>query len=321
MFNKIVFFVSFAFLLSCDKKTGLSKEIEALPVALELVRFDQLLYETPVSDFKTLRAQYPVFFSEEVADSVFISKIQNPLYRELYAEVQKEYRDFSAVQSEIETLYRHLHYYFPKHKMPAKMTTLISEMDYQNKVILTDSLLVLSLDLYLGSAHKFYVNEFPTYFCQTFTRSQILPDIVSEFSTQVVAPVRDRTLLSQMIYYGKSHYIKDMVLPNYSDFDKIGYTKEQWEWCKANESDMWRHFVQESYLFSTDQKLGQRFIAPAPFSKFYLDIDNESPGRVGVWLGWQIVRSFMKNNSVSLQQMLAMDDLELFELSRYKPKK
>jgi uncharacterized protein YjaZ len=67
--------------------------------------------------------------------------------------------------------------------------------------------------------------------------------------------------------------------------------------------------------------LQNRFINLAPFSKFYLEIDNESPGRVGTWIGWQIVRSFMLNNKVSLQQMLKMDEKELFDKSKYKPKK
>jgi len=74
-------------------------------------------------------------------------------------------------------------------------------------------------------------------------------------------------------------------------------------------------------LYDTDQKLIPRFINPAPFSKFYLEIDNESPGKVGSWIGWQIVRSFMENNDVSLQQLLQMDNKELFEKSKYKPKK
>jgi uncharacterized protein YjaZ len=74
-------------------------------------------------------------------------------------------------------------------------------------------------------------------------------------------------------------------------------------------------------LYDTDSKLPSRFITPAPFSKFYLEIDNDSPGRVGQWIGWQIVRSFMENNEISVQEMLKLDARELFERSRYKPKK
>jgi uncharacterized protein YjaZ len=79
--------------------------------------------------------------------------------------------------------------------------------------------------------------------------------------------------------------------------------------------------MQEQLLYSTDSKLPSRFINTAPFSKFYLEIDNESPGRVGTWVGWQIVRTFMNNNDVNLQQLLQMDPIEIFQNSKYKPKK
>ena len=79
--------------------------------------------------------------------------------------------------------------------------------------------------------------------------------------------------------------------------------------------------MENNLLYSTDSKLPNRFINVAPFSKFYLEIDNDTPGRVGTWVGWQIVRSFMENNDVTLQQVLQMDPMELFQKSKYKPKK
>jgi hypothetical protein len=131
----------------------------------------------------------------------------------------------------------------------------------------------------------------------------------------------NKSLLSYMVYAGKQLYLKDVLLPECSDVDKIGYTLEQITWCQENESYMWRHFMQEQLLYSTDSKLTSRFINTAPFSKFYLEIDNESPGRVGTWVGWQIVRSYMNNNDVNLQQLLQMDPIEIFQNSKYKPKK
>ena len=108
---------------------------------------------------------------------------------------------------------------------------------------------------------------------------------------------------------------------NFNDAEKIGYLSEQITWCQENESYIWRYFIEKELLYSTDSKLPNRFTNMAPFSKFYLEIDNESPGRVGQWIGWQIVRSFMQNNKVSMQEMIKMDAKELFEKSKYKPKK
>lgn len=307
------------FFISCDKKSKVEKEVEEIPLSLTIERFDKVFYETPISDFQQMRKKYAAFFPTQYPDNVFINKIKNPLYRELFDEVQKKYANFQPVQTEIEDVFRHIKYYFPTQKLPQKVTTVISEMDYQNKVIYTDSLLIISLDLYLGKEHKFY--EFPDYFRQTFERSQILPDIVTDFSTRVIAQPRDKSFLAQMIYFGKEQYLKDLLLPNVEDFDKMGYSKEQQIWCEENEDEIWRYFIEDNLLYDSDSKLIQRFIAPAPFSKFYLEIDNESPGRTGVWIGWQIVRSFMKNNEVSLADLLAMDAKEIFTRSKYKPKK
>lgn len=305
-------------LLSCDKKSKIEKAVEEIPIDIKVDRFDKAFFETKPQDLQQLKNQYPFFFPSGNDDKVWLEKIQNPLWRELYAEVEKKYGNFDSETAQIETLFRHIKYYFPETKIP-KVYTVIADMDYQNKVIYAKNTLIICLELYLGKNHKFY--EFPVYLKQNFEQNQILPDIVSAFSITKIAPPRDHTLLSQMIYAGKELYLKDLLLPEYTDADKMGYLPEQITWNQENESYMWSYFVEKKLLFDTDQKLNARFISPAPFSKFYMEIDNETPGRVGAWLGWQIVRSYMENNEVTLQQMLQMDAKELFEKSKYKPKK
>ncbi len=306
-------------LASCDKKSKVEKAVETIPVTLKVDRFEKAFFESSPKDLPNLKAEYPFFFPpENNDDSVWIEKMQNPMWRELYKEVEKKYSNFDAQTNEMETLFRHMKYYFPEIPMP-KVYTIIGQMDYNNKVIYANDKLVIALELYLGSKHKFY--EFPAYLKQNFEERQMMPDIVSSFSLRKIPPPTDKTLLSDMIYYGKELYLKDLLLPDFTDAEKIGYQPEQITWCQENESYMWRFFIDENLLFDSDSRLPNRFINLAPFSKFYLEIDNESPGRVGQWVGWQIVRSFMENNEVSLQQMLKMDAKELFEKSKYKPKK
>jgi gliding motility-associated lipoprotein GldB len=305
-------------LVSCDKKSKIEKAVDEIPVKIEVNRFDKAFFESTPSDLSKLKQQYPIFFPAGNDDAVWIEKMQHPQWRELYAEVEKKYSNFETETNQIELLFKHIKYYFPKTKIP-KVFTIISEMDYQNKVIYANDMLVISLELYLGKDHRFY--EFPEYLKQNFEQSQILPDIVTSFSRGKINPPSNHEFLSQMIYAGKELYIKDLLLPEYSDADKMGYKPEQITWCQENESYIWRYFIEKKLLYDTDQKLLSRFINPAPFSKFYLEIDNESPGRVGSWIGWQIVRSFMENNEVSLDQLLKMDAKEIFEKSKYKPKK
>jgi hypothetical protein len=61
-----------------------------------------------------------------------------------------------------------------------------------------------------------------------------------------------------------------------------------------------------------------RFIGPAPFTSVYT---NASPGRTGSWLGWQIVKKYMKKNSgVSLQMLMSDNDYQkILNDSGYSP--
>ena len=313
-----ILFALFLVLTACNRKNSLEKAIETIPVDVKVQRFDKIFYESSASDLPKLKDQFPFFFPEGNDDRVWLEKMSDPQWRELYGEVQKKFPDFESETNEIENLVRHIKHYFPATSTP-EVITLIAEMDYNTKAIYADSLILVSLELYLGSEHKFY--QFPEYLKQNFTPRQIVPDIAMSFSETKVAPPADNTLLAQMIYFGKELYLKDILIPDYTDAEKIGYKPEQIAWCEENENYMWRYLIEGELLYASDSKLPNRFINPAPFSKFYLEIDNESPGRVGQWIGWQIVRAYMENNKVSVNDMLKLDAKTLFEKSKYKPKK
>ena len=306
------------FFLSCDQKSKVEKEVEEIPVDIKVERFDKVFFETKPEDLAKIKKQYPFFFPAGNEDSVWLNKMQDPLWREVYTEVEKKYSNFEPVREEFNSLFQHIKYYFPEVKTP-KVITIISEMDYTSKAIYADSLVIVSLELYLGKGHKFY--QFPSYLKQNFEERQIMPDVVSSFAFRKIPASPDRSLLSQMIFEGKQLYAKDLLLPEYTDAEKMGYTPEQIKWCEENESYMWRYFIENEVLYSDDPKLNTRFIAPAPFSKFFLEIDNDSPGRVGAWIGWQMVRSYMKNNKATLPELLKTNAKEIFEKSKYKPKK
>lgn len=306
------------FFLSCDQKSKVEKEVEEIPVDIKVERFDKIFFETKPEDLAKIKKQYPFFFPAGNDDSTWLNKMQDPLWREVYTEVQKKYSNFEPVREEFNSLFQHVKYYFPEVKTP-KVITIISEMDYTAKAIYADSLVIVSLELYLGKEHKFY--QFPNYLKQNFEERQIMPDVVSSFAFRKIPASPDRSLLSQMIFEGKQLYAKDLLLPEYTDAEKMGYTPEQIKWCEENESYMWRYFIENEVLYSDDPKLTTRFIAPAPFSKFFLEIDNDSPGRVGAWIGWQMVRSYMKNNKATLPELLKTNAKEIFEKSKYKPKK
>jgi len=101
----------------------------------------------------------------------------------------------------------------------------------------------------------------------------------------------------------------------------MGYAQEKLDWAVENEGQIWAFFIEEQLLFSTETNLNKRFLENAPFSKFYKEQDGLSPGKIGVWIGWKIVQSYLKHNKVSLQEFLKLDETIIFNNSKYKPKK
>lgn len=151
-------------------------------------------------------------------------------------------------------------------------------MQYENRVILTDSLLLIGLDNYLGKEHKYY-NDIQKYIKSGLDKDYLASDIASAFAKKVVPQPQNRDFMARMIYYGKELFLKEKLLASYEDHIVINYTAEALDWARANEEQIWRNFIENEYLFSTDSKLARRFLDPAPFSKFGLELDNESPGR------------------------------------------
>lgn len=312
------FLLVFVVLAACGREDKTAQEIAKIPVELTVHRFDCEFAQVTPESLSDLRQKYPYLFP--APDSVWIAKSKDTLQHQLAEEVDRTFGDFAQEQQDLEELYRHILYYFPKTKLPT-VITMTSDVDYNNRVVLADSLLLIGLDNYLGADHKFY-GGIQHYIAQGLDKEYLVSDVASAFAQKVVPPPSERSFLAQMIYYGKELYLKDKLLPSYTDAQKIAYTQEQWDWVKANEEQVWRYFVERELLYSTDRKLGPRFLDPAPFSKFQLELDNESPGRVGRYMGWQMVRSFAQQHpKLSLIQVLQVPAMELFKEANYKPKK
>ena len=153
------------------------------------------------------------------------------------------------------------------------------------------------------------------------TSGQVISDLAELYAQEAVIQTPPRMFLEEMVYQGKILYYKDLMVPFKSDASKIGYTPDQLLWAEENEASIWTYFVENELLYSTDTKLNSRFINPAPYSKFYLELDNESPGRIGAYMGWQIVRAYADNSGEDLDVIMRKSAKELFEESKFKPRK
>ncbi|RDY58957.1 gliding motility lipoprotein GldB [Flagellimonas nanhaiensis] len=314
-----MFFLALLVFSSCEERDKTASEIEKIPIDLVVSRFDKEFANAKPSDIPKLKLTYPYLFPEQFSDSIWFDKLMDTVQIELSNEVDAAFGNFEKEEEDLRSLFQHIKYHFPSFK-PPKVVTLTSDVRYADRVILTDTLLLLGLDNYLGKDHHFY-RSIQKYVAAELDKKYLTSDVASAFSKKILQYPRNRTFLSRMVYYGKELYLKDKLLPLVSDGQKIRYSEEQMDWAQANEEQIWRYFVERELLYSTDSKLDRRFLDPAPFSKFQLELDNESPGRLGRYMGWQIVRAFMEKNDIALTQLLDVPADEILKKSNYKPKR
>jgi len=304
---------------SCNDSDKIEEEISKIDVQLNVSRFDVEFADAEASTLPVLKKKYPYLFPANYADSVWVAKLSDTIQLELSSEVKKAFPDFLAETDDLTNLYKHIKYYFPETKVP-DIVTLTSDVQYASRVVLVDTLLLIGLDNYLGAKHHFY-ERIPKYIAEDLDKTFLVSDVAEAYTNKIVPRLNDRSFLAQMIFYGKKLYLKDKFMPNASDAEKIGYSQDELDWAMANENPIWRNFIEQEHLYSTDRELAKRFLDPAPFSKFGLELDIESPGRLGRYIGWQMVRSFMNKNDVSPQQLLNLSAEEIFKKSNYKPQK
>ena len=308
------------FLWACNENDKQEEEINALKINLEINRFDQEFARAEPDQIPQLKKEYPYLFPQQYPDSLWEAKLTDTLQLALQQATDSVFQDFDEVSVQLESFFKHVKYYFPKFQTP-KVVTLVSEVRYNERVVLTDNLLLLGLDNYLGREHPFYAG-LANYIAKGLDKQFLTSDVANAFAKKVNPYPRNRTFLSRMVYYGKELYLKDKLLPNSTDAQKMGYTTDELNWTQENEEQIWRFFIENELLYSTDSKLDRRFLDPAPFSKFGLELDSESPGRLGRYIGWQIVRAYAeKNDGVQLIQLLDLPADELFKKSNYKPKR
>ena len=297
---------------------------------LQIVRFDTELYQyltnNESDDVLDVHKPFLDEFGKKVVyvggidSSGFYDRLRNyfsePTLMGLYEDEQEAFKDLTAINNElshgIETLIK----YFPSLKQP-KLYLHVSGLN-QN-VVVTEEVLSLSADKYLGSDYPIYQKFFYEYQRQLMTPDRIVPDYLLGF---LIAnfPFRgnEGILLDRILYEGKLRYILSLLMPDRQVWEYVGYNQEQYVWCKDNQTLIWKLILENKHLFPSDYRTTEQYIKEAPYTAF---LPVESPGRVGVWLGFQIINSYMKNHpDSSMQELMDRTDYqELLKQSKYKP--
>lgn len=239
--------------------------------------------------------------------------------RGCYNQVIKLYDDskINHITKEVNNCAKRFKYHFPSKKTPAKLITCVTGWNYA--AAYTDSALVIGLDMYLGDTSIYYqmlhLPQYRTYFMNEYS---ILPDLtrgwlITEFDNSDAA----NNLLGHTIFYGKIYYGVKALLPHLHDSLIISYTGAQLKYCANNEKNLWGYFAEKNRLYENNMKNVQELITEGPFTAA---ISKECPPRIAMWVGLQIVKSYMENNEVTMEQLMSEKDAQkILSKSKYRP--
>ena len=328
MKNKLVLvFLCSLFCLGCTNPKAFGGD----SLSIKINRFDVDLYQY-LQDKKTgetLLLNDSLFlnvFGENViyigrTDSTgFFDRLRNffsePTLINLYQKQQEVFADVTSYEKELSTGFSLLLEAFPQLKLP-KIYMHVSGLN-QNMIV-TDSILSLSADKYLGSDFPFYRETFYDYQRQRMRPEQVVPDYLLGFLySEFPFEGNENALLDRMLYEGKIHYMLSLILTGRNAWETFGYTKEQYEWCEKSEAHIWKTILQQKQLYTTDYIITSQYINDAPYTA---PLTSSSPGRAGIWVGYRIVASYMKNHpKTTLSELIRMTNYqEFFKEARYKP--
>ena len=314
-------------------------DVSNIKVDLQVQRFENDFFAIDTlhldSSMLVLQKKYPYFTQDFIfnilalpsqPDSVIVIKKNVAAFIASYNGVKYSsdsiLKDVIPIVSEVKEGLQFLKFYFPEYKAPSKLITFIGPINSYANILTTDALAV-GLQLYLGKDYSLYQTTtfqemYPSYISRRFSKDYIAVNCMKTIADDMFPDkTAGRPMIEQMVQAGKKMYLLDQLLPEMADTLKIGYTQKQLDGCIENERVIWSFFARNELLFSTDPSITRDYLNEAPNTQVF---GNDSPGFIGQFIGWQIVKKWVsKNNNKTLAEIMNTNPATIFTESKYKP--
>ncbi len=312
------------FLNSCQNSEEI--DVSNIKVNVNILRFDETMMKLQNKDEIKAFLQKNTnfvnqFYQTSPEDTALINRIdlicQNNDTKIFYEDTKKSFGDLADLKKELETAFKHIKYYYPDFKEPQIITTFTA-LDLELSV--SDNMIVIPLETFLGPKARYRPN-YPAYLLQRFDKPYIVPSILTLLSKKYnrIDP-NDRSLMGDMVYYGKSYEFTKAMLPDVADSLVIAYSNEAMTKTWNSQDLVWAYFLEKKLLFETNDRVKEQYLGDRP--KVF-EIGEDCPGRIGQWLGWRIVGRYRTENpSISLVDLMENANArDIFEKSKYKGQK
>lgn len=229
-----------------------------------------------------------------------------PAVVKVYESTLKEYSDLSDIEKELEPALLRMQVFMPQIAIP-RFYTHISF--FNQNIIVGDGFISLSLDNYMGIDYCFYDSvAIHQYLRSNMRREKIASDYLSALLASELPLDPSSNLLTDMIFHGKILYTVSCLLPETPENVILGYSEEQLAWAEQYEKEMWKQIVGDHTIYTTNVIDKAKFTRDAPFTQPF---GQDSPSRLGAYLGYKIICSYMRHNQkVSIAQLLQNQDAQ-----------
>lgn len=335
-FVPVVYFLLLMIMAACGRKRHIP-DVSGIQVNLQVQRFDRDFFAIDTTHTEAsldkLQQQYPDFMPDFLynilalppqKDSV-LQKVKQFIrdYKPVYDSVQQRFGSLQNTEKTLHLALQLTHHYFPKYKLPTHLIGFVGPIEgYGN--VLTTSGFAVGLQLYLGKNFSLYQTDYirevyPAYQSRRFEAGYIPVNCVRNM-VEDMYPMNNagKPLIEQMVEIGKRLYILDQLLPYTADSLKTGYTQAQLDGCYKNEALIWNFFLQNDLLYATDPVIIRDYITDGPKTSA---LGEQSPGYIGQFTGWQVVKKWMsKNEGKTLEELMRTPAKQIFAEAKYKPR-
>ena len=339
--------VSFAFLIlfivalgSCDHNGKIPDTSGVDIKQIHITRFDTAWFSLDsgniVPGLYRLSKEYPYFTGDFVGNILGAGPLSDTSHLAFLAarqflvsylpvrdSLEPKYQKLDWLEKELTQAFRFVKYYFPHYNLPPKVVAFIGPFDGPG-VAITSYALAIGLQSYAGRNFSFYLSGkgqdlYPTYISRRFEPEYITANCLSALAQDIFPDSSERKpLIDQMIIKGRYFWLAEKLQPEAPDSIRTGYSQSQLNWCASNEGALWNSFLQNTDLYSVDPDIIKNYIGEGPKT---LGMPDASPGNIGAWVGWQIVKKYAGDHSeLTPEQLMRVPVREIFEKSKYKPK-
>lgn len=299
--------------------SSIDVEVDFVPLENELLELDTWQSTEKFLGEHRVFADYFLHANQYPHDSILAKRLfrllNAPAIDTLFIETREKFANMDDILEEFKQAYQIIKYHYPETRVP-RLETVVTA--FYNDLYISDSLIIVGLDYFLGEDATFRPDEHQ-YILKRFKKESLMPTVLNFVSNEFNQIDRmHNSLIADMINIGKSYYFTSQVMPCTPDSLIIGYTAEEMKLVNENQEIIWANLIENELLYETNDYMKNKFIGERPNVS---EISEKCPGRVGAWVGWEIVKAYMDKNSVSITELMAETDAhKIFQQAKYRPK-